>query len=113
MHSLPRPVGPASEVYYRVPDYLLLTDQDMDYPASFRRELSAAFSSFYFLKPHAIIRSQVESRPLSDYVDRSAYDRATLLYNGNDTPIRDQRRSVQAVNRGWRLSMRDAGYVIR
>ena len=110
--SLPRPRGPASQVFYTVPDYLLVVDQDMDYPAQFRRELSRAFSLAYFLRPHAIIFSQIEERPLADYHDSEAYRRASLLYTSSSGPVLDQQRSVYAVNRGWRLNLRDAGHVL-
>ena len=113
MQSLPRPVGPASRVFYQVPDYLLLVDQDMDYPPQFRRELSRAFSLFYHLRPHAIVLSQVEQRPLSHYVDMDTYNRAALLYTDGSSPVLDQQRSVYAVTRGWRLSLRNSGHVIR
>ena len=113
MNANPRPVGPASQIYYRVTDSVLRTDQHMDFPASFRRELSAAFSAFYFLHPHAIVLSQIENRPLSDYLDMQAYDRASLLYGQVGSAVQDQQRSLQSVSRGWRLTLRDLGHVIR
>ena len=110
---MPRPVGPASETFYRVSPDLLLVDQHMDFPASFRRELSAAFSLFYFVRPHAIILSATENRPLSDYLDLDAYDRATLLYQTNSSPVLDQQRSLQNVRQGWGLNVRDYRSIAR
>ena len=115
MTAVPRPSGPASQVYYLMSTNLLHTDLHVDYHPGFRRELSEAFCHFHFLKPHSIVRSQVEERPLADYLDMDAYHRAVPLYQDYDVcgPIQDQQRSIAAVNRGWRLNLRDSGYVVR
>ena len=110
--SSPRPSGPASRVFYRVPRCLLGSDPDMDYPEYIRSELSTAFSLVHFLVPHAIVRSRMEGRPLREFVDCAAYRNASLLYSGTDSPIQDYIRSVRAVNLGWRHRLRDLGYCI-
>jgi len=110
--SLPRPSGPASRVFYRVPRYPTIQDPDLDFPEHVRRGLSAAFSLVHFLQPHAIVHSRVEGRPLAHYVDCDGYRRASLLYSGSDSPISDHIRTVQAVNSGWRLRLRDLGFCI-
>ena len=110
MNANPRPVGPASQVFYRVTDSILRSDQSMDFPASFRRELSAAFSTFYFVRPHAIVLAHAENRPLSDFLDRDAYEHAALLYSGGCSPVQDQQRALQLVGRGHGLDFRGNDY---
>jgi hypothetical protein len=61
----------------------------MDYPPEFRAELSMAFSSLYFLGPHALVHSVVEGYPLDHYFSQAAYQEASQLYFGNDTPQKD------------------------
>ena len=114
VNALPRPSGPASQVFYRTPETANLSDPRSNFPTSFRRELSQAFSLFYFLQPHSIVRAEIEGRPLSDYLDLEAYQQATLLYVGiNDSPVEDQQRSLRAVDQGWDLSLSDCGYILR
>jgi hypothetical protein len=61
----------------------------MDFPTEFRAELSQAFSSLYFLGPHALIHSVIEGRPLDHYFSQAAYQEASQLYFGADTPQKD------------------------
>ena len=70
----------------------------MDYPTEFRAELSHAFSSLYFLSPHALIHSVIEGHPLDHYFSQAAYQEASQLYFGNDTPQRDLDRCHHLVS---------------
>lgn len=80
--------GPASRTYYEVPPYLRTTPE-LNLPWKFRAELSMAFSTAYHLKPHALILSFLEGRPLVDYVDHHAYALSQSFYQHPRTPVID------------------------
>ncbi len=88
-------VGPASAKYYD--DRITLSDPAMVCPAGLRSRLSQAVSHLYFLRPHALILSQIEGRPLSDYHNRRAYRQASLLYFGGSTPGHDLRECLNDI----------------
>ncbi len=79
-----RAPGPASRTLYDVG--FVLPDPEMICQDGLRLKISQAVSHLFFLKPHALILSHIESRPLSDYFSRTAYDRAQLLYFGGSSP---------------------------
>ncbi len=80
-------VGPATHKFY---DHkLTITNPSMVCERGLRSKLSSAVSYLYFLKPHALILSQIESKPLTDYFDPQAYHQAQLLYFGGSTPGKD------------------------
>ncbi len=91
-----RAPGPASRTLYDVG--IILNDPEMVCRAGLRNELSRALSHLYFLHPHALILSQIQSRPLSDYFSKTKYDRANLLYFGGSTPGQDLANCHSAVN---------------
>jgi hypothetical protein len=82
-----RKPGPASRTLYET--CYPLPDPEMICRAGLRIEFSRAVSHLYFLKPHALILSHIEAKPLSDYFSREAYDRAQLLYFGGSSPGQD------------------------
>ncbi len=91
-----RVMGPASRVFY---DYGLdLADPNMVCQPGLRLQLSKAVSHLFFLRPHALILSHIESKPLSDYYSSELYDRAQLLYFGGSSPGQDLRRCMRAVS---------------
>jgi len=87
--------GPASIKFYDAG--MVITDPSMVCPAGLRLRLSQAVSHLYFLRPHALILSQIEGRPLSDYHNSRAYKQATLLYFGGSTPGQDLRECLQDI----------------
>ncbi len=80
--------GPASRTYYDVPPYPRQLP-DLNYPAHFRAELSLAFSKAYHLKPHAIILSHLENRPIAYYFDAEAYALSSSYYTAPRSPGSD------------------------
>jgi hypothetical protein len=91
--------GPASEVYYAVPDSDLNVHPDLDYPSKFRSELSLAFSRVYFTSPHVFIEAIKCNLPIwSDlFFDADAYQEASMLYFGRDTPYNDLARCISII----------------
>ncbi len=79
-----RTPGPASRTLYDLG--IVLPDPEMVCRDGLRLEISQAVSHLFFLKPHALILSHIESRPLSDYFSREAYDRANMLYISGSSP---------------------------
>ncbi len=80
-------IGPAVAKYYD--EGIVLPDLGMVCEPGLRYKISKAASHLFFLKPHSIILSQIESKPLSAYYDASAYRDAALLYFGGSNPGRD------------------------
>ncbi len=100
--SVPSMPGPASRTYYQVPvSHRHLPD--LNYPASFRSELSLAFSRAYLLQPHAIVLSYLENRPLAQYVDPHAYALADLCYTRPMSPATDMLATKERVAECRRL----------
>jgi hypothetical protein len=62
-----------------------------------RSQLSEAACLLYHMQPHAFVRATLENRPLASYTDATAYNLATLLYFGTDTPQRDLRQCQDIV----------------
>jgi hypothetical protein len=87
--------GPASLVYYDAD--IALPDPDMICEPGLRLKISRAVSHLYFLHPHALILSHIESRPLSDYYSSRSYNQAQLLYFGGSSPGRDLHDCMEAV----------------
>lgn len=90
------PSGPASVTFYHVPVSKRHLP-DLNYPARFRSELSMAFSRAYLLKPHAVVLSYLENRPLASYVDRAEYDLADLYYTHPQSPATDMANTLTKV----------------
>jgi len=80
--------GPALHTYYEVPP-ALRTTPELNVPAKLRAELSLAYSRTYHLKPHAIVLSYLEQRPLIDYIDRHAYALSACFYEAPRSPASD------------------------
>jgi hypothetical protein len=80
--------GPASRTYYEVPP-VLRTTAELNVPGELRAELSLAYSRTYHLKPHAIVLSYLEQRPLLDYIDRYAYALSACFYQAPRSPASD------------------------
>jgi hypothetical protein len=80
--------GPASHTYYEVPP-VLRTSAELNVPGKLRAELSLAYSRTYHLKPHAIVLSYLERRPLLDYIDRHAYAMSACFYQAPRSPASD------------------------
>jgi hypothetical protein len=89
-------MGPASQVFYD--SGITLADPDMTCQPGLRLQLSKAVSHLYFLHPHALILSQIESKPLSCYYSPKLYEKAQLLYFGGSSPGQDLLRCMQAVD---------------
>ncbi len=80
--------GPASKTYYDVPP-ALRNLPDLNVPGKFRAELSAAYSLVYHLKPHAIILSYLEDKPLPSYIDYEGYAKSAAFYDLPKSPAID------------------------
>ncbi len=91
-----RTPGPASRVLYDTG--VMLTDPEMICRPGFRLEMSKAVSNLYFLQPHAIVLSQIESRPLTDYYSPQSYEHARYLYFGGSSPGQDLHSCLQAIS---------------
>jgi hypothetical protein len=97
-----RVIGPAHARYY---DHrMIISDHSMVCEAGLRYKLSKAVSHLYFLRPHSIILSQIEARPLNEYHDPSAYRNSSLLYFGGSSPGKDLRDCLLAVQGEKELS---------
>ncbi len=108
LSSVPSMPGPASRTYYSVPVSHRHLD-GLNYPASFRSELSLAFSRAYLLQPHAIVLSHLECRPLAQYVDRNAYALADHYYTYPQSPATDMLATKEEVARCRRLFRQNQG----
>jgi hypothetical protein len=96
-----RVTGPACVRYY---DHnMVLPDPDMRCEPGLRLQLSKAVSHLYFVQPHSIILSQIESRPLRDYHCPSAYQQASMLYFGGSSPRKDLHDCIASI-RGKRFN---------
>ncbi len=94
--GLPHRSGPASVMFYGVPQsYHHLPGLNL--PPEFRAELSKAFSTVYHLKPHALVLSYLEQKPLYSYVDELAYALSDSYYTHPDTPRTDAIRTKKLV----------------
>ncbi len=87
--------GPASVTYYG--SDVMSTPSGAVNLGVLRRQLSEAACLLYHLKPHAFVRSIFEGQPLASYSDVAAYNRASLLYFGTDTPHMDLRQCQNIV----------------
>jgi hypothetical protein len=94
-HRTERISGPASRVLYD--SGVRLRDPNMACRPGLRLEISKAVSHLYFLHPHAIILSHIESRPLADYYSHKSYEDARYLYFGGSSPGADLQNCLQAV----------------
>jgi len=94
--------GPATHTYYEVPP-ILRSLPGLNVPGKFRAELSMAFSKVYHLKPHALVLSYLEGRPLVDYFDEEAYALSHSYYQDPLTPSLDSLKTREAVKTCRRL----------
>jgi len=62
-----------------------------------RAELSQAFSIVFHLKPHAVVLSHIEQRPLTDYLDHEAYALSQSFYPGTRSPVVDMLHTIADV----------------
>ncbi len=108
----PQP-GPASKTFYCLPSHLAAVYPEANHPPELRSELSLAYSRVHLLKPHAIITSYLEGKPLSAYTDPEAVSAAALLYTLPTSPASDLSRSQAEVAAIWRQYYRDQGRRIR
>ncbi len=97
----PKP-GPASKTLYSLPPHLVSKYPEINHPAELRAELSLAYSRVHFLKPHAIVMSHLEDKPLSDYADGEAVNAASLLYTYPRSPIKDLLKTQAEVVSIWK-----------
>ncbi len=88
--------GPASQVYYGVPP-TLRTTPELNVPPKLRAELSQAFSIVFHLKPHAVVLSHIEQRPLADYLDHETYALLQSFYSGGRSPVIDMLHTMAYV----------------
>jgi hypothetical protein len=97
-----RLTGPASRKFY---DHgMFIPDPKMRCLPGLRAKLSQAVSHLFFLQPHALIISQIENRPLSDYYSHQAYQNARFLYFGGSNPGRDLMECKQAISHPYQTS---------
>jgi hypothetical protein len=89
--------GPASKTFYGLPAHLTTLYPDADHPPELRSELSLAYSRVHLLKPHAIILSYLDQKPLKSYLDHDAINNASMLYQNPNTPFTDLQRSEREV----------------
>ncbi len=106
-----REVGPASRTVFDVKPSEQGLDPRLDYPASFRNELSLAHSELFFLKPHALLMSAVEDVDVLEYFDIVKYRRACEVYPNNTCPLDDLDRCFLSNHRSWAQLYRDRGLI--
>ncbi len=80
--------GPASVTYYEVPP-ALWSLPGLNFPGKFRAELSRAYSIAYHLKPHALILSYLEQKPIPSYIDHETYALNNSFYVHPKSPAID------------------------
>ncbi len=106
MGCKPRP-GPASKTYYSLPSNLGHQHSEAGMPPELRSELSLAYSFVHFLRPHAIILSLLEGRPLESYRDQASITLASNVYTLPNSPQLDLERTKAEVRDIWRRYYRD------
>ncbi len=104
----PRP-GPASKTYYSFPPHLVSQYHEATVPSELRAELSLAYSLVHFLRPHAIILSLLEGKPLESYRDQTAVTLASNGYTLPRSPLLDLERTKAEIRYIWRRYYRDQG----
>ena len=103
--------GPARETFFSVPVENQGLDQALDYPKSFRNELSLAHSDLFFLKPHALVLSALEDRDALEYFDPIKYQQACLTYPNNTCPLDDLDRCFLSNHQSWAHLYRNKGLI--
>ncbi len=98
--------GPASHKYYSVPARYQ-DSPDLNFSSKFRAEFSHAFSQAYLLAPHAIVHSHLEGKPLSDYIDHTAFALACSYYVMGGSPIADILNTEDEVEANRELAARN------
>jgi hypothetical protein len=106
-----RESGPASETYFSVSVDDLGIDPALDYPKTFRNELSLAHSELFFLKPHALVLSCIEDRDVLEYFDPVKYQTACLTYPNNTCPLADLDRCFLSYHQSWAQLYRNHGLI--
>lgn len=104
-------VGPASQTLFAVKASEQGLDPRLDYPSSFRNELSLAHSDLFFLRPHALTLSAIEDVDVLEYFDLAKYKRACDIYPNNTCPLDDLDRCFLSNHRSWAQMYRDHGLI--
>jgi len=102
--------GPASATYFDI-NRLHGLDPKLDYPSSFRNELSLAHSDLFFLKPHALIMSSLEDKDPLEYFDPVKFRQAREVYPANTCPLDDLDRCFISPHLSWARLYRDRGLI--
>jgi hypothetical protein len=98
--------GPASATFFSI-DHLQGLDPKLDYPPSFRNELSLAHSELFFLRPHALVMSSLEDKDALEYFDPKKYQQACDVYPNNACPLDDLDRCFLSPHLSWARLYRD------
>ncbi len=106
-----RSSGPASQTFFDVSFWDIGLDPALDYPKSFRNEISLAHSDLFFLKPHALVLSVIEDRDPLDYFDLSKYQQACQTYPNNTCPLDDLDRCFVSHHQSWAQLYRNRGLI--
>lgn len=109
--ALDRESGPASETYFSVSVADHGLDPALDYPKTFRNELSLAHSDLFFLKPHALVLSCLEDKDVLEYFDPLKYQAARRTYPNNTCPLEDLDRCFLAYHQSWAQLYRNRGLI--
>jgi len=106
-----RSPGPASRTLFDVRPSEQGLDSRLDYPSSFRNELSLAHSDLFFLKPHALVLSTIEDVDVLEYFDPDKYQRACNMYPNNTCPLDDLDRCFLSNHHSWAQLYRNQGLI--
>jgi hypothetical protein len=111
VRALDKEPGPASATFFEVKPSDRGLDPSLDYPASFRNELSLAHSELFFFKPHALVLSIIEDRDILEYFDPRLYQKACERYPNNTCPLEDLDRCFMTNHHSWARLYRDRGLI--